>query len=330
MYGLRSTKIIITIVIILLTLNLASANNLFKAYNIIIDFENESYTLNNINTGLAWESKSTKMAATHYELAPNTTPQEFLFTYKVLHGYEEHEVLKKGYFFVPTSYFITPPPRCFNINNENEVQNNNMDEECASYIELEPSGFSISIPYAPKGETIMLFDNTGKEILALDITSFSNYCGDGRCSIFESFETCPQDCDETPKIFQNTFFASTYNIQLTEDLIVYTSPDLCKQDLSGLNCVEDLQHQSNIFIRTESGFTFNRARTSFNFFFEKDSKIILKNNNEQIQLSNNDFKISFDDLRNFAYVSKEFDYNGMTCVETFNPNKQKNPLERHC
>ncbi|MBI2136998.1 hypothetical protein HYU12_00600 [Candidatus Woesearchaeota archaeon] len=56
------------------------------------------------------------------------------------------------------------------------------------------SSVVLSVPYFPKGQRMLIYDNTGAKILEIPVAHFANLCNDGVCQDSESYESCQADC----------------------------------------------------------------------------------------------------------------------------------------
>jgi hypothetical protein len=85
---------------------------------------------------------------------------------------------------------VTPPQEC--------MINGTVDpEKCpdhVSYIRLNESSESINVPYYPMGKSILIYDS-GELVLDIDVSEYSNFCGNGKCDDSEDYFTCPNECD---------------------------------------------------------------------------------------------------------------------------------------
>ncbi|MBI4173427.1 MAG: hypothetical protein HY519_01790 [Candidatus Aenigmarchaeota archaeon] len=61
-----------------------------------------------------------------------------------------------------------------------------------------PIGFSLTVPYFPDAQRIVIFDPNGAQSLAIDVSAFATSCPDGVCQARETSQTCPQDCPPPP------------------------------------------------------------------------------------------------------------------------------------
>jgi hypothetical protein len=109
-----------------------------------------------------------------------TISNDDLLPYKLELLSIDKEIIYQGYFDVPNKFFAPPPL------DPNEV---------SDVFELENLNFSISLPYNQDGNTIILSKNE-TELLQIDVSEFSIYCGDSICHLTENKEECPQDCSD--------------------------------------------------------------------------------------------------------------------------------------
>lgn len=322
-FGLRSAKLLVMLVMVFVLISSVSAHTAFKSYGLVIEFEKNNHNLIEVDIGLVWNSSSLKMAETYYELVPGIEPEDVFYSYELKHEETSSNNLKEGFFYVPKGVYSTVPPECFYEDAES------LGDDCVSYFEPEHFLFYLNIPYVPRAKIINLFDEEKNKILSVDVSRFADYCGDGICSGRESYYTCPKDCKEEPFMFREKFLASNFDVRSSNEFRVYYSANSCNE-FSDTNCLEELSQSSNFFSNQNSEIVFNNANNRFNFFFEENSNIILTNDESKIELSEEYFKISFDGLNSFAKVSKKFEYEGISCVEIFNPRSNLNPLERNC
>jgi len=54
----------------------------------------------------------------------------------------------------------------------------------------------INVPYSFIGKEINIYDSDGNLVSNIDISNYSNYCGDGICKAGESVLDCSEDCEE--------------------------------------------------------------------------------------------------------------------------------------
>jgi hypothetical protein len=59
---------------------------------------------------------------------------------------------------------------------------------------LSESVTDLAIPYFENAEKMNIYDKNKAKVLEIDISVFSESCGDGKCQFHESFESCPKDC----------------------------------------------------------------------------------------------------------------------------------------
>jgi hypothetical protein len=52
----------------------------------------------------------------------------------------------------------------------------------------------LEIPFDASAKNINIYDPSGKMVAFVDVSEFSQICGDGVCGGQENFKTCPQDC----------------------------------------------------------------------------------------------------------------------------------------
>ncbi len=58
----------------------------------------------------------------------------------------------------------------------------------------ESGEFSLQLPYFKTAKLISIYDQNDKMVLAADVSSFAQLCGDNICQENENALTCPQDC----------------------------------------------------------------------------------------------------------------------------------------
>jgi len=84
-------------------------------------------------------------------------------------------------------HFIAVPTDCQSANAANPKAKITCTEK--SQFDL-----SLEIPYDVTAKNINIYSPSGKMIAFVDVSQFSQRCGDGVCGQGENFKTCPQDC----------------------------------------------------------------------------------------------------------------------------------------
>jgi len=70
----------------------------------------------------------------------------------------------------------------------------------------------LAVPYDFYGKQINVYDSSDNLILVIDVSEYSDYCGDGYCNEIESEAICPGDCKEP--------FLDKYYMHLIVGLII--------------------------------------------------------------------------------------------------------------
>ena len=60
---------------------------------------------------------------------------------------------------------------------------------------MTPQQFAGHLRSLGSRRAFLVYDPEGDRILSYDVSSFSSYCGNGRCDQGEYYFTCPEECD---------------------------------------------------------------------------------------------------------------------------------------
>jgi hypothetical protein len=132
-----------------------------------------------------------KLESMDLKMAPlDSMSPEGRYVLKLLN--KDRSVLYSKSFAFPEGIYVTPPQECFDNETGDFVQENCPD--ITSFIPDENPTASIIVPYKSGGEKIVVYDESGKAALEINLSGYANYCGDGRCGEMEYPFTCPEDC----------------------------------------------------------------------------------------------------------------------------------------
>ncbi|MBI1934828.1 hypothetical protein HYS31_00150 [Candidatus Woesearchaeota archaeon] len=113
-----------------------------------------------------------------YLITGYSTISDKILPYKLELLSIDKEILYKGYFDIPNKLIALPPLE---------------PGEKSGAVELDNLNFSISLPYYKKGNVIKIIKDD-RELLSIDVSKFSMYCGDSICQSDENSQNCPHDC----------------------------------------------------------------------------------------------------------------------------------------
>ena len=176
----QKVTIVLLSILFLLTLaiSISAVSQSEKIYALNIEYDKGSLRLldKNVVTGF-----------------PSITPDKETLTginpiYKAEVFSKEGELFYQGYFEIFTIVFPPIPEE---------------EEEPVGPIELEKVDSTIILlPYYKLGQTIKITKDN-QELLAVDVSKFQTYCGDGICQGDENYQICALDCpvptDQPPK-----------------------------------------------------------------------------------------------------------------------------------
>ena len=181
---MKSLKILQITFCIIFIISFTKAFGSEEIYFLNIEYNQGKLTLLNINliTGYPHLSQDKTLP---YEL-------ELLSSNK--------EILYKGFFEVPNKFYAPVPKN---------------PKEFSGIVELDNLNFSISFPYHKEGKEIRIIKQR-EELLNIDVSQFSMYCGDTLCLSDENFQNCPEDCKYSEEEIQKSlkeksFFQKTYD-----------------------------------------------------------------------------------------------------------------------
>tara|TARA_Y100000034_G_scaffold125474_1_gene175070 strand:+ start:232 stop:861 length:630 start_codon:yes stop_codon:yes gene_type:complete len=153
-----------------------------KIYELDLQFTNEILSLNTVKSTYGFLPDRINMPATGYRLELISVDNIILYTYN---------------FNFVTDVFISRPVECFN---NDATFNSSKCSEFSTHQKLSDSQKILNVPYSEIGDKINIYDANNQIVLTIDVSEFSDYCGDSICSVKESSFNCLEDCASDEEI----------------------------------------------------------------------------------------------------------------------------------
>jgi hypothetical protein len=263
-------------------------DNYYASLGHIIEISNDEDNLDHLHLGTTFLSPRRNLLS-----GLNIFNEDYSQSINDVYSWELYSVydtlIRSEEFTFSREIFISRDPYCVDENATEYIED---CDDMPSVLEINDSKVILGVPHHDFAQKLQIKNPIGEVVLSIDLSEHSNFCGDGICSIAESFYTCPLDCEEEILIYgfingkQRDFYIYRGTISGTGQVDIVYKQDGCMA--SSNNCVELIENEDkiNIFVKSHGDiFIYNSdiydinvkyTTGTGNLFFEtKTSKLLI-------------------------------------------------------